>query len=70
VSESAVSAKVVLGLIWHEIGAVWNARPSRGWAASTWKRHSGTKVRSLTFWTFGLWRQRRYFEHNCPGVRS
>jgi len=38
VSESAVSAKARLGLVWRETGAVRNARPSRGQAASTRKR--------------------------------
>jgi hypothetical protein len=38
VSESAVSAKRGLGLVWRETGAVRNARPSRGQAASTRKR--------------------------------
>ena len=37
-SESAVSAKPRLGLVWRETGAVRNARPSRGQAASTRKR--------------------------------
>jgi hypothetical protein len=34
VSESAVSAKRGLGLVWRETGAVRNARPSRGQAAA------------------------------------
>ena len=38
VSESAVSAQTGLGLVWRETGAVRNARPSRGRAASTRKR--------------------------------
>jgi hypothetical protein len=33
VSESAVSAKTGLGLVWRETGAGRNARPSRGQAA-------------------------------------
>ena len=37
-SESAVSAKTQLSLVWRETGAVRNARPSRGQAASTRKR--------------------------------
>ena len=37
-SESAVSAKVRLGLVWRETGAVRNARPNRSLAASTRKR--------------------------------
>jgi hypothetical protein len=39
VSESAVSAKRVgFGLVWRQTGAVRNARPSRGQAASSRKR--------------------------------
>jgi hypothetical protein len=38
VRESAVSAKVRLGLLWRETGAVRNARSSRGQAASSRKR--------------------------------
>jgi hypothetical protein len=38
VRKSAVSAKVRLGFVWPESGAVRNARPSRGQAASTRKR--------------------------------
>ncbi|HWO40026.1 MAG TPA: hypothetical protein VNO32_65510 [Candidatus Acidoferrum sp.] len=38
VSESAVSAKVRLGLVWRETGAIRNARPSRGQAASSRNR--------------------------------
>ena len=45
-SESAVSAKVRLGSVWRETGAVRNARPSRGQAAYSRK---GTK-----------WNQRRH----------
>ena len=37
-SESAVSAKRGLGLVWRETGAVRSARPSRGQAAPIWKR--------------------------------
>jgi hypothetical protein len=50
VSESAVSAKRGLGLVWRETGAVRNARPSRGQAASTRKRAKwGKRWRSLPF---------------------
>jgi len=38
VSESAVSAKRGLGLVWRETGAVRNGRPSRGQAASARKK--------------------------------
>ena len=37
-SESAVRAKRGWGYVWRETGAVRNARPSRGQAASTRKR--------------------------------
>jgi hypothetical protein len=52
VRESAVSAKRGLGLVWRETGAVRNARPSRGQAASTRKRakwgEDGTAFRLRT----------------------
>jgi len=35
-----------LGLVWRETGAVRNARPRRGQAASTRRRRSGEKKRS------------------------
>ena len=43
-SESAVSAKRGWGLVWRETGAVRNARPSRGQAASTRKRTKWEKT--------------------------
>ena len=43
-SESAVRAKVRLGLVWRETGAVRSARPSRGQAASTRKRKKWTEA--------------------------
>jgi hypothetical protein len=47
VSESAVSAKTGLGLVWRETGAVRNARPSRGQAAAHPEEgRSGRKTRS------------------------
>jgi len=50
VSGSAVSAKVRLGFVWREAGAVRNARPNRGQAAPTWKRPKwGERRRSLPF---------------------
>ena len=38
-----------LGLVWRETGAVRNARPSRGQAASTRKRLEWERWRSLPF---------------------
>ncbi len=38
--------QTLLILVWRETGAVRNARPSRGRAASTRKRRSGKKKRS------------------------
>jgi hypothetical protein len=38
-----VSAKVRLGLVWRETGAVRSGRPSRGQAASARKKRSGGK---------------------------
>jgi hypothetical protein len=48
VSESAVSAKVWLGLVWRETGAVRNLLPSRGQAASARKRTQWNDDREAT----------------------
>ena len=56
-SESAVSAKRV-GYVWRETGAVRNARPSRGQAASTRKRAQWERRRSTPLendgWLLGM----------------
>jgi energy-coupling factor transporter transmembrane protein EcfT len=48
VSESAVSAKPLLLMVWRETGAVRNARPSRGQAASTRRRTQWRKRREAS----------------------
>ena len=46
-SESAVSAKRVWVYVWRETGAVRNARPSRGQAASTRTEAKWDKIAKL-----------------------